>query len=308
MQTADSTEPLIVQGFLEYAQARGFVVDPTRARHPKDKARVERSVSVVREDCFRGERLRTLAEARERAVYWAREDFGMRRHSTTQRLPREHFEAVEKACLVPAPADVYDIPTWSDPKVGFDQLAMVAQALYSVPFEYRRQKVRARVDSQTVRFYSKRRLIKVRPRLLPGGRDIDPSDFPPEKAATALRDVEFFVRKAQEHGDAVADFARALLDGRQPWTRLRRVYALLGLCRRYGSERVNEACLRANAAGMDSVKRLGRMLKISAPDVVTAAGHAQVVPLAKYLRPATQYALPFAASVPKNHKPEGPNP
>src|SRR5262249_54862641 len=47
----DNTKAIVVQAdplharlsdaFLEYAQARGFVVDTTRVRHPKDKARVE---------------------------------------------------------------------------------------------------------------------------------------------------------------------------------------------------------------------------------------------------------------------------
>jgi hypothetical protein len=38
---ADLPRPLINETFLEYAQARGFSVDPARAGHPKDKARVE---------------------------------------------------------------------------------------------------------------------------------------------------------------------------------------------------------------------------------------------------------------------------
>jgi transposase len=41
--------------FLEYTQARGFVVDPTRRRRPTDKARVERAVRDVHDDCFGGE-------------------------------------------------------------------------------------------------------------------------------------------------------------------------------------------------------------------------------------------------------------
>ncbi|MBK9967223.1 MAG: transposase family protein [Holophagales bacterium] len=53
----------IQQTFLEYAQSRGFVVDPARAGHPKDKARVERSVSHVRGGLLRRERLKTLEEA-----------------------------------------------------------------------------------------------------------------------------------------------------------------------------------------------------------------------------------------------------
>ena len=35
---ADPVAPRFTEGFREYAQARGFVVDPARVRHPRDKA------------------------------------------------------------------------------------------------------------------------------------------------------------------------------------------------------------------------------------------------------------------------------
>ncbi len=52
---ADATNPRINDSFLEYAQARGFVIDPARARHPQDKARVERTVPYARSSFFKGE-------------------------------------------------------------------------------------------------------------------------------------------------------------------------------------------------------------------------------------------------------------
>ena len=42
---ADAIDPKLNDAFREYAQARGFAVDPTRVRSPRDKPRVERSVS-----------------------------------------------------------------------------------------------------------------------------------------------------------------------------------------------------------------------------------------------------------------------
>jgi hypothetical protein len=48
----DRLSPKIIDAFLEYAQSRGFVVGPARARRPADKARVERRVRVVRDDCY----------------------------------------------------------------------------------------------------------------------------------------------------------------------------------------------------------------------------------------------------------------
>ena len=41
---ADALHPRLTRGFLEYSQHRGFITDPARVRHPKDKPMVERSV------------------------------------------------------------------------------------------------------------------------------------------------------------------------------------------------------------------------------------------------------------------------
>src|SRR3990170_1022914 len=87
VQRADPLEPRFTPAFLEYAQARGFVIDPTRVRRPRDKARVERAEPIVRDDCFAGEVLLDLAHARTHAVQWCREDYGVRRHSQTFRPP-----------------------------------------------------------------------------------------------------------------------------------------------------------------------------------------------------------------------------
>ena len=79
---------------------------------------------------------------------------------------------------------------------------------------------------------------------------------------------------------------------------MRRVYALLGLVRRYGPARVTEACTLALDADMLDVKRLQRMLEQAAPSAPTTAPTARVIPLARYLRPATQYALPLRPAAP----------
>jgi hypothetical protein len=293
VQRADPLEPLLNPTFLEYAQARGFVIDPTRVRRARDKGRVERAVPGVREDCFGGEVLVDLEAARGHARHWCLEDYGRRRHSRTLRAPREHFETVEQPVLRPAPTARYDVPLWCEPKVARDQHAQVARALYSLPTAYVGQVLRARADRSTVRFYDGAVCIKVHPRMPPGGRAFDRTDFPAEKTVYALRDVESLARQAERHGPDVGHFARALLAGELPWTRMRQVYALLGLVRRYGAVRVNEACVTALAAEMLSVRRLARLLELAAPP--PPAPPARVLPLARYLRPATHYALPRPA-------------
>jgi transposase len=288
---ADPLAPKLVAGFLEYAQARGFVIDTTRVRAPKDKARVERAVPTVRDDCFGGEQLLTIEDTRARARSWCLEEYGLRRHSTTQRLPREHFEAEEQPALLPAPTEPYDTPLWCEPKVGPDQFAAVAKALYSLPLEYRRRKLRARADSQTVRFYDRGQLVKVHPRQPPGRRALDPADFPAASLACAQRDAAFFVRQAQEHGPHVGRYAEALLAGPQPWTRMRQLFKLLSLARKYGAARLETACQTALAADLVDVHRLADLVRL---DARPADRPAKVIPLARYLRPASQYALALA--------------
>jgi hypothetical protein len=80
---------------------------------------------------------------------------------------------------------------------------------------------------------------------------------------------------------------------------MRRVYALLGLVRRYGATRVTEVCTVALTADMLDVHRLRRMLEqgVVAP---AASPPARVIPRARYLRPATQYALPLHPAAASN--------
>ena len=258
--------------FLEYAQARDFHIDPARVRRPQDKGRVERSVRDTRDDCFGGEHLWTLEQTRERALEWARTEYGMRRHTTTQRLPREHFESVEAAHLLPAPTTRYDVPPWGEPKVGRDHLAQVVRALYSLPTRWIGTRVRARADRATVRFYFRGRADQDAPAQAPGERSIDPPTSPTRSGPYALRDVAYLQSQATACGPAVGWYAAALLAGPLPWTRMRRVYALLRLVRRYGEARVDASC--DDRPGAPDVRRApsGEHAQASGPAAVPCAG------------------------------------
>ncbi len=80
---AHATDPRLNDAFREYAQARGFVIDPTRVRHRRDEPRVERCVSYVRANFVAGEQFRDLG-GRERAAAWCRDIAGTRVHGTTR--------------------------------------------------------------------------------------------------------------------------------------------------------------------------------------------------------------------------------
>ena len=289
IKQADPLGATVNDTFLEYSQARGFVVETTRVRDPKGKGRVERSVRHTRDDCFAGEHTSDVEGAQRRALYWCQHEYGMSRHRATGRMPKEHFLSVEAPCLKLAPSERYDTPVWASPKVARDHMAQVASALYSLPTKYIGQHLKARADSQTVRFYKDGAIVKAHPRQPKGGRSIDRNDFPAHKQAYAMRDVEFLQRQASEHGEVIGLMAAALLEGPLPWTRMRQVYALLSLVKRYGAERVEPACGRALRASMHNIRRLQRMVEQDVPE--EAERTAQVIPLGRYLRPTNHYAI-----------------
>ncbi len=287
----DPYEPLFARAFLEYSQARDFTIDPARPGRPRDKARVERSVSSVRVGCFAGEKLADLAASLVHAERWCREDNGERPHSTTRRRPREHFETEEKAKLKPAPDEPYDVPTWSTVRVHPDQHVQVLYALYPLPVEFRRQTLTARGDSTTVRIYRGAQLVRAFPRMEKGKRFLDRSVFPPEKAVYAFRDKAWLQTRAMEQGESVGLYARALLSGSAPWMAFRSVQGLLGLAKRYGVERVDAACRDLLAGHLVNVKRLKRVLEQAA----TTQGVPPPGPIGgkpRFLRSASEFAVP----------------
>ena len=137
----------------------------------------------------------------------------------------------------------------------------MARALYSIPGNLIGQRVDVRADAMLVRVFCRGALVKVHPRTAPGGRSTDPADLPSERTTYAMRDLDALARMAAKAGPAVGAYASAVLDHPLPWTKMRQVYALLGLVKRWGPERVDSACARALEAEAVSVGLIGRMLE-----------------------------------------------
>lgn len=257
---ADGLEPRLNEAFVEYAQSRGFVIDPARVATPTDKPRVERMVQFVRSSFWAGETFRDLADAQAKVEAWCAGRAGMRVHGTTQCRPVEHFRLEELPRLLPAPVEHYDVPIYATCRVHRDHHIEIAKALYSIPGNLLGARVQVRADRKLVRVFHRGQLIKVHPRQPPGHRSTDPADLPSERTTYALRDIAHLQRLASSHGPAIGVYAAAVLDTPLPWTKMRQVYALLGLVKKWGPDKVDAACRRALDAEAISVPLIGRML------------------------------------------------
>ena len=295
---ADALEPRLNQAFVEYAQSRGFVIDPARVRSPQDKPRVERPCRSCATSFFAGETFVDLADAQRRAELWCRERAGMRIHGTTQQRPAEVFAAEEAPRLRPAPTAAYDLPIYATAKVHRDHHIEVAKALYSVPGNLIGPGRGPRRPARWSRCSHRGQLVKVHPRQAPGRRVTDPDDLPAERTVYAMRDLDHLKRMAAGHGPAIGAYASALLDNPLPWTKMRQVYALLGLVKKWGPTR-----RRRLRPGLEveaiNVGLIGRMLERGTEahhHPTRAAGHRDRRPLRPRPRPLRRRPRPHPPS------------
>ncbi len=233
----------------------------------RDKPKVERAVQYVRGNFWAGEVFTSLEEAQQRATVWCAERAGMRIHGTLQARPAEVFDTHEAACLLPVPPG-YDVPVFKTVKVHRDFHVEVARALYSVPGAYLGHQLDVRADRELVKLYHRGRLVKTHPRQAPGGRSTDRADLPEEKSGYALRDLTRLINTCAVHGSSIGSYAERLLDDPLPWTRMRAVYRLLGLVRRYGNGPVEAACSRALDLDVVSVTKIASMLERATEDTL----------------------------------------
>jgi transposase len=257
---ADAVNPQFTQGWLDYASHAGFVTDPARVRSPKDKPHVERAVQYVRGNYWAGETFTDLNTAQQAAERWCAQTAGTRIHGTTCARPAEVFTTEEQPKLLPVPM-VYDVPVFKQVKVHRDFHAEVAKALYSLPQQWIGATLDVRADSELVKFYHHGQVVKVHPRKPAGGRSTDRADLPEHKTGYALRDLARLIAACAAHGPNIGTYAERILDDPLPWTRMRTVYRLQGLVRRYGAQRVDQACSQALDLDVVSVNKIASILE-----------------------------------------------
>jgi transposase len=293
---AENTAPRFNDVFIEYADSRGFVIDAARVRTPTDKPRVERVVQYTQKNFFAGETFVDLPDVRVGAETWCTETAGVRIHGTTQCRPIELFRLEEQPLLLPLPCGPFDTPKWSDPKVHRDFHVAVEKAIYSVPHQLVGRTLKARSDSSLVKMYLGGELVKVHPRKPPGGVSTDPADMPTGKEIYATRDIDRLQGLAASHGDAVGRYASALLDNPLPWTRMRQVYRLLGLVKKWGPVRVEEACRRALDAEAGDVNLVSRMIERARESTEPDARPDPVVIQGRFARDASEFSSATGAN------------
>jgi len=238
-------DPEVQRSYGELAEGYGFLISPCPPRDPKKKGRVESGVKYIKNRFVPLRRFRSLADANEQLWRWVMETAGNRIHGTTRQKPLTLFAESEKHLLKPLPDVPVEMAVWRRVTVHGNCHVQFEKTSYSVPFSLVHQTMWLKATETTVKIYHDLKLVAVHPRLRrPGLRSTVDEHMPPEAIAYKLRDPQWCLRQAEEIGPACHRLIRTLFSDRV-LDNLRAAQGIIGLKKKYGSIRLEAACIRA---------------------------------------------------------------
>jgi transposase len=256
-------DPLIQRAYRECAEHYGFLIDPTRPYTPEHKGKVEQGgVHYVKRQFLAGRDPEPIDELNAKLRRWSRETAGQRIHGTTKERPLERFERIERATLLPLPRTPYDPATWKQVTVYRDCYVSFEGSYYSVPHRFVGQQIWLRAGARTVQLYGDdHALITTHDRATtPGQRQTQLAHLPSEKVAGLILSRDSVLLQAGAIGPSTRAIVQALLDHR-PEDRLRSAGRVVRLAERYGWERLEDACQRAQYFGETDYPAIKRILE-----------------------------------------------
>ena len=242
--TPDLYDPRINRAYAEMAEHYGCFINPCRVAAPKDKGKVERDVQTIREEFTKMIVLNpsiTVAEANYKIKNWLINEYGKRKHGTTQMLPYEYFTEVESPCLIPLPVDEYEISEWKQAKVHPDCFIQIHKKSYSVPYQYVGKTLSVKVRTRMVEIYYNEELIKEH--LIPkNNRQTDYDDFPENVEKALSGNIQLYLIREAERisGKNLQELIEKLL-APHAFLNLRRAQGIISIAKNYTGKVVEQA-------------------------------------------------------------------
>jgi len=245
------------RSYRELAEHYDFVIAPCRPRTPRHKGKVEKGgVHYTKRNGLAGRTFRDANEANAHLIRWIFETAGVRDHGTTHEKPLVRYER-ERPTLKPLAQSRYEIVVWKLAKVHPDCHVVFDYAYYSAPHRLVGKKVNLRTTPNRVEVHWEHERVATHPRATRRGEWRTIQDhLPPEKLQGLLPAAADLRERAAMIGASTSEVVERLL-GDRPVDRLRSTQAVLGLARKFGTDRLEAACRRAlafNATGYHAIK------------------------------------------------------
>lgn len=258
-------EPGINRSYQEFASHYQVAILPARPYKPRDKAKVEKAVQEVerqilaplRHEQFTsmGQLNAAISQGLQRLNGRVMKSYGLSR--------RALFEQLDRPALKPLPAVPFVFARWKQAKVGRDYHLEVERHYYSVPYWFMGREVSVKVSEQLVEVFWDHQRVATHPRVsLPYRHTTLAEHMPPEHWAYKDQSRERFLAWASHVGPQTRQQVEAIFASKEHEEQaFRTLKGVQSLSSRYGPQRLEAACGRANAFGLVGLRRLKAILQ-----------------------------------------------
>ena len=257
-------EPDLNPTYQQLATHYDTVIVPARPYKPKDKSKAEVGVQIV-------ERW-IMARLRKEIFFSLRQlnlkiqelltDLNQRQMKKLPGSRRSQFEAIDKPVLKPLPLQPYSYTLVKQVKVHIDYHVEIEKHYYSVPHTLIKQKLEAHATGQLVTLYHQGVQIAVHPRSYRvGGHSTIDAHMPIGHQKQKQWTPERFESWARKFGQSTEQFVIQLIQAKKhPEQSYRACMGLLSLSKKFSDKRLEAACYRALATGVNRVNQVKAIL------------------------------------------------
>lgn len=258
-------EPGINRSYQDFATHYQVAIIPARPKAPRDKAKVEKAVRkwndkswppyVTSRSPVSLSSMKRCARCLTSSMTGTMYAYGISR--------RELFERVDQSELKPLPKLPFVFASWKTAKVNLDYHIDVGRHYYSVPYWYVRREVSVKTTEQLVEVFFENQRIAVHSRSnRPYCHSTLAQHMPPEHWAYKRQSKETFLAWAHQIGPHTKAQVETIFESKEHDEQaFRSLKGIQGLSSSYGTDRLEEACHRANVLGMAGYKRLKHILQ-----------------------------------------------
>jgi transposase len=278
-------DPVLNPAYHELAIFYGLTVLPARVRKPRDKAKVESGVQQVERWVLAPLRDRvffSLFELNE-AILSLVDQLNSRLMKGPNASRNELFQSEDLPAMRPLPENRYAYAEWKSAKVAPDYHVEWEGHKYSVPYRFVGKRVDLRTTAHVVEiFHSSQKVCSHVRSVSRRGFTTETSHMP--EAHQAVRwTPERFANWADAIGPETRGFVERILSSKEHKEHgYRTILGVLGLEKRFGRERLEAACARANELGATRYSNVKSLLdknletRVSPPELPSMPTHSNV--------------------------------
>ena len=236
--------------YQEMAEHYNTAIIPARVRAPKDKPNAEGTVGNISTwiiAALRDEQFFSLAELNQ-AIRYKLDEFNKRLFQKKEGSRLDLFRDEELPLLAYLPATSFELADWKQATVQFNYHISIDGMLYSVPYEYIRRKVDARVTDTTIEIFYNHNRIASHKRLYgrKGQYDTILEHMPEDHQKYLEWNGDRFRKWAERIGNNTYLVVDAILTSKRVEQQTYKgCMGLLKLADKYSEERLEAACEKA---------------------------------------------------------------